>query len=61
MPSPSHIITEIIPCYLFFVLSTQLQLHSTAAAETPAVLAGAGTASGSGLLSEGGAISSPAA
>lgn len=56
MPSPSHIITEIIPCYLFFVLSTQ---NSTAAAETPSVLAGAGTASDSGLLRGGGAMVPP--
>lgn len=56
MPSPSHIITEIIPCYLFSVLSTQ---NPTAAAETPAVLAGAGTSRG--CCEEGRAMGSPEA
>lgn len=56
MYSLSHIITEIISRYLFLLLPTQNQ---TAAAETPAALAGVGTALGVGLLGVAGCSGPP--
>lgn len=53
MYSLSHIITEIISRYLF----SSSPSERDAAAAVPAVLAGAGTASGTGLLrAEGAAV-----